>query len=73
MKNRFESNVALLKRRGWKRLKKSDPRTYNIDEACWEEPFTGKVLTQTGAAYREVHRYNCPHTKEQEELLAKAK
>lgn len=63
-------NLTMLERRGWKRLKKSDTRTHGISDPCWEEPFSGRVMTETGATYREVHRYNCPHTTDQESTLA---
>lgn len=71
MKKPDETDRQLLMRRGWKKLKKSDKRTFRDKSInCWEEPFTGRVLTEVGAAYREVHRHNCPHTPEQEKILA---
>lgn len=69
-KHKDETDKSLLLRRGWKKLKKSDKR-HTTDKTidCWEEPFTGRLMTEDGAAYREVHRYNCPHTPEQEKIL----
>lgn len=79
-----ETDLSLLKRRGWKRIKRTDKRIRRMDgtmwpknadgwETFWEEPFTGRILNEIGAAYREVHRYNCPHTPENEKILQRKK